>query len=494
MGLVNEESMKKIYLIIAMYVLCQGGIYAQLSIPSDNVDLILDSVKVPASTRYAPASFLRKIFTGKNYRKEWSTPVTLPVLDLEKTGLAIVKMGGGMQTKSLRLVDKQGREWALRTVDKFAEGAVPPGLRNTLAEKVVQDMISASYPYAAVTVGALAEAMGITAPRPVVYFVPDADFLGPYRTHFANLVCYLEKREPVPGTLETGEVMFEKLDDNDNLLLQKEILRARLLDMLIADWDRHEGQWLWAEKDSAGSKYHYPVPLDRDQAFFMSGGLISKIAKLLAMPHINSFKKKSNNIRNLSYKSWEFDRFFLNSLNAQEWTTEIIKFREMLTDQVIEKAVQKLPREVYAISGPEIISILKSRRDGMLVNAMKYYQFLSTSVDVAGTNEDEIFRISSKDGMTLTAFTSDNGRPGKKLYERNFRSSETKEVVIYGLEGDDHFIVEENVDDDIRLHIYGNRGKDVYDIKGSVKSRIFDFKKDDNLMLHTGSSRVLFED
>src|SRR3982751_1903519 len=57
---------------------------------------------------------------GEDFRKEWTTPVKIPVLDLDSAfgGLTPVKTGGGRQTKSLRLNDPQGRQYVLRTVDK----------------------------------------------------------------------------------------------------------------------------------------------------------------------------------------------------------------------------------------------------------------------------------------------------------------------------------------------------------------------------------------
>ena len=123
-----------------------------------------DSITVEASTRYSPASVFRRLITGSNYRKEWKTPVKMPVFHLERQGFKIHKMGGGQQTKSLSLLDRQGREWVLRTVDKYVEGALPPGLKNTIAEKITQDLVSAAHPYAAVVVGSLARALHISAP------------------------------------------------------------------------------------------------------------------------------------------------------------------------------------------------------------------------------------------------------------------------------------------------------------------------------------------
>ncbi|MGZ8544183.1 MAG: BamA/TamA family outer membrane protein, partial [Flavisolibacter sp.] len=401
----------------------------------------------------------------------------------------------GMQTKSLRLVDAKGREWALRTVDKYAEGAVPPRLKNTIAEKIVQDMISAGYPYAAITVGALCELAGISAPKPVVYFVPDAAFLGPYREHFANTVCFLERREPEPDTKDTEDVVLEKVDHNQHQVMQYAVLNARLMDMVVADWDRHEGQWLWASKDSIGREWYYPVPLDRDQAFFMSKGLLPGLVKVLAMPHISSFKKDSRNIRMLSYKSWEFDRFFLNELDAEDWKKMIRDFTSRLNDKGIDAAVKKLPPEIYALSGAKITTILKSRRDGLMEHALNYYEFLASRVTVAGSNKDEVFRISGdKNGLVVKAFKRENGKEGSQLYERRFLSDETREIMIYGLQGDDQFIVEETANTGIRLNFYGDKGRDSYHIGNRSRIWLYDSRMEENMFVNKGNARVVYND
>src|SRR5690349_24779403 len=86
-----------------------------------------DSVIISASNKYQHPSFVKRILIGKNYRDVWSTPVKMKMLDIttEKGGLKPTELGGGFQTKSLRLKEKNGREWVLRTVDKDVEKAVP---------------------------------------------------------------------------------------------------------------------------------------------------------------------------------------------------------------------------------------------------------------------------------------------------------------------------------------------------------------------------------
>jgi len=103
---------------------------------------------------------LHTFFMGDNYRDVWNETVELPVFDIdtEKGGLSILKRGGGMQTRSLRLEDKNGHQYVLRSVNKYVEKALAENMRNTFAVDVLQDGISASHPFSSVTVPELADA------------------------------------------------------------------------------------------------------------------------------------------------------------------------------------------------------------------------------------------------------------------------------------------------------------------------------------------------
>ena len=78
-----------------------------------------DSIASKASTFSTNGG--RIFWMGANYRKEWNTPVNAPVFNMSKEqgGLTPIKRGGGKQTKSLRFEDANGREYTLRSIQKF---------------------------------------------------------------------------------------------------------------------------------------------------------------------------------------------------------------------------------------------------------------------------------------------------------------------------------------------------------------------------------------
>lgn len=434
-----------------------------------------DSVTAAASNKYGDPSFFKKIFLGTNYRKEWTTPVKMPVfyVNKEKGGFTIIEMGGGQQTKSLQLKDKQGNEWALRTVDKEVEGALPKGLRNSFIKQIVQDLVSAAHPYAALTIPDLSKAVGVKTGSQQLFYVPDDPALGLYRPYFANKVCLLEQRSLPPYSddlLDTDEMILDLVDENNRLVNQELLLRSRLLDMLVADWDRHSEQWKWAANPATDKKVYDPIPRDRDQAFFHSNGLVVFLSSITFMPHLEGFKRKSTDLEKLNYKAWHFDQDLLNQLDRKEWEKIVRAFQEKLTNAVIENAVKKLPPEIYAINGPMITARLKARRDGLLENVLEYYNLLASSVEVHGTDESEYFLVNAdKDKLEVIVYSMEGENKNRILYKRIFDEDETNKIHLKGLGDNDHYKINGKVSG-IRLIIDGGNGNDTinFDEKSKV--------------------------
>ncbi|HEY0677394.1 MAG TPA: hypothetical protein VGD17_03870 [Chitinophagaceae bacterium] len=439
-----------------------------------------DSVTRAASKKYSNMNFFKRLFLGRNYRKEWAQPVRMPVFNVKTAqgGLTPGELGGGQQTKSLRLKDKNGQEWVLRTVDKTVdfEQAIKSPLRKTFVKKLVQDMVSASHPYAALTIPELAKAAKVVAANPKLYFVPNDPALGEHHAIFANTVCMLEEREPTPDhseTENTEKVLEEIMEENDHLVMQEQVLRARLLDMLVADWDRHADQWRWGLVDSGDTKHYYAIPRDRDFAYFHSRGLLVKIMSKVSLQHMRGFTPESKGLKKLNKKTWFFDHNFLNELDAGNWKRIIAEFQQNISDDVISRAIKRIPPEVYAISGNLIESKLKTRRDGLMKNAMKYYEELAESVHVMGTDKSDLFRVTNEgDDLSVAVYDYDGKKKGRMTYQRVFKRSETHEIFLEGFGDDDHFEIEEGVDSKIRLMVNGGNGKDSLTNRGKIREKL----------------------
>ncbi len=458
-----------------------------------------DSMSVAVNPGYAKASGFRRMMLGNNYREEWATPAKLKVFNIKKEhgGFKIDGIGGGKQSRALHLKDKNGVKWTLRSLNKDPSKAIPKNFRSTFAADVVQDMISAANPYGALTVPPLASALGIVHATPTYFFVPDDYALGIYRPVFANTVCMLEEQDPtLDGTKgKTTYKVFNKLrDKDDHRIDQKTLLKARMLDFLIADYDRHHDQWKWGTIDTGKQKTYYPIPHDRDQALFYSDGLVMKYATWRRLPFLKGFRYNIPKATWLGFVARYFDRTYLNELDANDWKLTLAEFKNALTDSVIAASVNNLPPEIVKIDGAEITEKLKSRRDLMPEKGMIYYKFISKRVNILGSNSSEYFHVSNSDhGIAVNVYARENkDDSGILKYSRVFDRKVTKEIRMYGFNGDDKFKIDEDVRSHIRIRMVGGAGDDTFDIKGNSRNFIYDFKKETNLVLahHRVKNRV----
>ncbi len=449
-----------------------------------------DSVEAVASAKYN-ISESAYIWMGQNYRDVWATPVKATVFDIgtKKGGLKIVKRGGGQQTFSLRLEDKDGRQYVLRSVDKYVEGAVPEQLHKTFAVDLVQDQISASNPYAAPVVAALAGVAGVFHTNPEVVYVPDDPQFGIYRRDVAGKLFLFEERPDddrsdvasfgrSENIISTAKVIEKTTASSNHLVDEDAVLRARLFDIVINDWDRHDDQWRWAGFEQNGKTVYKPIPRDRDQAFFVNEGIIPWIAaRKWLLPKIQGFTEYTENMEGQSFNARYFDRSFLTQSSWDEWHRQIDSLRVLLTSEKIDSVMYAFPKEVYPLWGPEIARILQARLDNLELMARTLYLSLAKEVSITGTEESDYFEIMvpSDTVLKISGYEQKkNGQKGPQFYHRTFYASETRKIHLYGLNGEDRFEIKGNHLSKIELNIIGGDNIDeIVSIEGLKRENIF---------------------
>ncbi len=415
---------------------------------------------------------------GKNYRKEWSTPVKVPILLLPdaKGGLIPDKEGGGHQTTSLHLKNKDGENYALRSIDKRLGKVLPKIFLGTFIEQTVNDEVSMSNPYAAVTVTDMAQSAGIYHTTPEFVYVPKQPALDSFNEKFGNKIYLLEQR--VKGDWSNADNLgnFKKYYSTEDVLKrlqektkdrvdEKAYIKARLFDMFLGDWDRHEDQWAWGEKENDDHKIFVPIPVDRDQVYFKHSGLVLDAAIYASgIRYFQSFKDQITNVNDMNYEERGTDRVFTTSLTKDDWLTAAKQLQQALTDDVIENSIKKFPPEIYAISGPLIIKDLKSRRDLLQKYALQYYRFLSKEVELTGTVGSDYFSIKRMSDTSTQVNIYNINKEGitesEPYYSRTFFSNETKEIRLFGLSGNDVYTGDGDATKAITLKIIGGYDKD----------------------------------
>jgi hypothetical protein len=404
-------------------------------------------VTVTAGERYA-ANDVERVLLGAHYRELWTTPIQVPVLDLESFagGLTPAEPGGGQQTTSLHFDSGDGREFTFRSLDKDPTPALPELFRGTVVNRAVQDAVSSMNPAGALVAAELLEGAGVLHAEPWLTVMPDDRRLGKYRKEFGGMLGFIELR-PGDGFAGAGEVvdtddLFERLREGpDHRVDAAAFLAARLMDHLMGDWDRHRDQWRWAGYPSEAGTMWRPIPRDRDQAFAVFDGLVANLARK-AHPKLVTFGPEyPGNLVGLTWNGRDLDRTLLPPLDATDFDSVAADLQAALTDSVITSAVDRMPAAYRDLRDRWMVDALRRRRDALPEHARRYYRFLASEVDLWATDAAEVAEVRREPGGTMVVRL--RAEEAKAPYfERRFNPNETGEVRLYLRGGKDHLRVE----------------------------------------------------
>jgi len=429
-------------------------------------------VSVVPGPDYAAGSFHR-FFWGGHYRDVWTTQIRVPVLDLETYagGLTPISAGGGYQTKSLWLRGADGKIHAFRSVYKYAGPLVPEVLRDTYVEDLFQDQMSTQHPFAPLIVDRLADAAGVLHCTPHLYVLPDDASLGEFRPVFGGILGMLAERpdeneNALAAFLGASEVIdgFEVVDrvqaDPSRRVDSRAFLTARLIDVLVGDWDRHADQWRWARFPADEPPGWRPIPSDRDQAFARLDGLVLRMGRP-RFPMLTSFGRDYDNVSRFHYQARFVDRLFLTELEREVWDSTAATLAARLSDEVIAEAVARLPAEVRATTGPFLASALEERRDNLPTVASELYALLAREPYIHASDVSEIIEVTGRSGEVEVAVrpSTDGALP---YFRRTFLKDETKEIRLYLHAGDDRVVIRGPDRLPIKVRIIGDEGDDEY--------------------------------
>jgi hypothetical protein len=463
-------------------------------------------VVVPDSS-YA-AHGLKETLLGDSYRDQWTSPMRVKVLDLGgyAGGLEPTKTGGGLQTKSLRFDGADGKEYAFRSLDKYPDLSREPALHGTVIGEVIQDQTSSLHIGGQLAVPVMLDALGVIHATPDLFVIPDDPRLGEFRQQFAGMIGTVEEHindqeKETPGfggfrrILDT-EDLFERLEESPaDRIDARSYLKARLFDLVINDWDRHEDQWRWAAVDSAGVRWWVAIPRDRDYAFVDYDGVAMSMARHFARNTVE-FTPEIHNVYGLTLNARRIDRRLLSGLDRAAWDSVTAFVQARLTDEVIDRAMRRMPLEVQALSGDWTAARLRSRRDDLRNAASTFYELLASDVEIHATDKRDVAVVDrAPDGSLLVRlYDADrDGQPhGEPYFQRRFVRDETIEVRIFLHGGDDHAIVRGTAPVGLTVRVIGGGGDDLLEDSSRLRKGKTDFYDDrgDNRFVRGPVTRV----
>ena len=406
-----------------------------------------------------------KFLWGERYRNYFGESVSAPVamLDTLYGGVEVTKEGGGHQSYSIRLEDKNGKEYSMRSLRKNALKFLKfkiPGVAyteddydDTFTEEVISDFFTTAHPYMQLVINPLARSVRVNHSSPSLFYVPKQEALGNLNEQFGDELYFIEER-PSDEQMnfkgykraidEAGKIrafesttdMLEKIKSDESYTVdQRDFIRARLFDMLLGDWDRHQDQWRWVEYETSdGTKEFLPVPRDRDNAFPKFDGFAMKLIKVF-VPNARIWQTYGAEIKSVKWLNNggnKIDRVLLNRHDAKIWAEEAAYIQKNLTQDKISAAFKMLPPEVQDETSAKIRRSLELRLTKLDEYAKAYSKYLDRIVALHGTEKDDKIQITAlPDGKTNVIIrrllTDENN---KIIYERTFDSKKTKEVIL----------------------------------------------------------------
>ncbi|MGB6082627.1 metallophosphoesterase [Moheibacter sp.] len=455
---------------------------------------------------------------GRKYRDYYGMQIEAPVVELDTLlgGLKPLRAGGGTQSNSLRLADKDGKEYAMRSLKKnttrflqtlYPEQYVEQDFENTGVSTFLYDFYTSSNPFYPFILNGLAQPLGINHTLPELYYVPKQAALGKYNEDYGDEFYMIEERPMSEHSKKTnfGEAddivstmdLLEAIQKNEKAKIDEEaFIRARLFDMLLGDWDRHQDQWRWAEHDLGENKLYRPIPRDRDQVFARYDGVLLKLMiSIPATRHFQHFDEEPKSLKWLNKSGNPLDMAFIHQATEEDWVAQAKFIQENLTDEAIEAAFAQLPENLQDENSKEIIENLKIRRNKLQDWAKERYSQLQKLVVLTGTDKEDRFEINRLE----------NGKTEIKIYrikkegevfisQRIYSLDETKEIWVYGLDDDDIFEVNGESDQYIKIRLIGGQNHDVFKIQNGKKIIVYDYKTRNNTIENQGNARVRLTD
>ena len=457
---------------------------------------ILTSVQ--ASKKYKSGK-LKNWFMGSGYRDAWSTPVYATQLNLDESNLTPYSKGGGLQTQSVKLKGEDKRKYAFRALDKEPEKSLNTVLQNSIYKSIVQELITTMHPYGPLVAHELIKETDIIHIKPELFIMsPNQSKMTEY-SGFDNKLGTLEekpkgKSKKRDGYMGADEVVstFQMLGDlansSKNRIDKMAFAKARVFDMYIGDWDRHEDNWKWAMFETDEGNIYRPIPKDRDHVFSKWTGLVPNIADLF-VANAENFGYSFGNLLQLNFKAYHLDRQLATELTAEDWQAAADYIINKMTDEVIDQSILAFPTEVRDLYSTEISNKLKSRKSDLKRAVDIHFCNLAHDVNITGSNKKDIFDIiRNTDGtVTVNAYSSNKAKERKSsYYQRTFSPEFTSTIYCYGLDGEDQFNISGTVSESIKLRIIGGNGEDLIadnsSVQGSAKlTQVYDSQDEDQI-------------
>ena len=467
--------------------------------------LVRKSIYPPSATR---KSDLYNRLWGEHYRTLYSVPVTVPSVTLQTLwgGLQVVEQAVyfqglllGNNQQQLFLLKPLGGYTTFIESKFFQEVYNKKAFKNTYLDQFIGDAYTIINPYTFISADYLARSAGLSSNNSKIYYLPThstCDTVADGTPIENKLVSVIDVPDfnTRPNILLTEELL-DTLQINKNFQVDQELyIRERLLDMLIGDWNKIPENWNWLARPVGDSILYAPIVIDRNHAFTkVDGVLFKQMLRVLGLNFIVNYDASPKSVRKENTLGFALDMALASQSDVSVWTEQAQFIRRMLTDSIIDEAFSRLPEGVESKEIEGIIRTIKERREKLVEIAKSYFVSLLRTPVLTGTNRSDRFVIDrhNLDSLSIQIYDRETGQ---RVFDRKYCRKKTKEIWLYGLEGDDHFEVSGKANKEIPISLIAGRGENTYRIESGYHIRIYEYKSRKAALNFVSNAKKIFSD
>lgn len=498
-------------LLLVLLFLSASDAAAGAVLRSDSVglgegdSLVRKSVYPPSA---ADKSNFYNMLWGEHYRKLYSIPITVPAVSLQTLwgGMKVVEQAADFQglllendRAQLCLLKPLGGYTTFLESKFFQEVYNKQVFRNTYLDQFIGDAYTIINPFTFISADYLARASGLNSNNSRIFYLPGystTDTVADGTSIGNKLVSIIDVPDfnTRPNILLTGKLLDTIQVDKSYQVNQELYIRERLFDMLIGDWNKIPENWNWMAHQQGDSLTFDPIVIDRNHAFTkVDGVLFKQMLHVLGLSFIVNYEPSMKSVRKENTLGFSLDMALASQSDLSVWINQARFIRRMLTDAVIDEAFSRLPKEIEDKEIRRIGTIVKQRRDMLEEIAKGYFNQLQRTPVITGSDRSERFVIDrhNPDSLFIHIYDKETGRC---VFDRKFSRKKTREVWLYGLEGDDRFEVSGEARKEMPVFLIAGKGENSYQLAPGHHIRIYEYESRKEALDTVPHAKKIFSD
>ncbi|MGB0897078.1 MAG: ShlB/FhaC/HecB family hemolysin secretion/activation protein [Flavobacteriaceae bacterium] len=349
-------------------------------------------------------------------------------------------------------------------------------VKGTELEQSLRSIEKFSFPFASCITSKLAEQLGLITNKPVVV------------AHEGQL----QLQTVVDSTIISTRKALNELHNDSSLELNRSLyLRHQLLNLIIGNTNLAYDEYSWkiVSKPGEGRELVPYVKL-YDNQFMRYEGTYKLLTTLIrSYKHFEPYTTQIKSLKNISKKFIGFDVNVLSQLPYEFWETEVAHIKHVLTSATVEAIIKHLPKGVASSTTEELLHVLTYRIANLDAIATAYYNLVSPHKVVVATHANNIIDVKrTNTGVNINIFNEIDGKESPiKAY--SFSSADTKNIWIYGLNGNDYFEVSGEASHYIPIKLIGGNHTDKYEVSNGKKVVVYD-SKSQSFIVHKDKAKL----